>query len=142
MMNVMYFFMLFVGTIFFVTYGGKPFETSNEIMINFILNELPIGVVGLVVAAVFAAAMSSVDSLLNSMTTVFTKDIYERYFSKEKGKPSSLKQTMLVSVVLGIVIIFIVILGFSGTVKSVLDVVGRYISYFAGPALGAFLLAM
>ena len=68
--------------------------------------------------------------------------IYERYFSKEKGKPSSLKQTMLVSVVLGIVIIFIVILGFSGTVKSVLDVVGRYISYFAGPALGAFLLAM
>ena len=75
MMNVMYFFMLFVGTIFFVTYGGKPFETSNEIMINFILNELPIGVVGLVVAAVFAAAMSSVDSLLNSMTTVFTKDI-------------------------------------------------------------------
>ena len=57
MMNVMYFFMLFVGTIFFVTYGGKPFETSNEIMINFILNELPIGVVGLVVAAVFAAAM-------------------------------------------------------------------------------------
>ena len=141
-MNLMVFFMLFVGTIFFVTYGGKEFATSNEIMIGFILNNLPVGVVGLVVAAVFAAAMSSVDSLLNSMTTVFTKDIYERYFAKEKEKVSSLKQTMTVSLVLGIVIIFIVILGFGGTVKSVLDVVGRYISYFAGPALGAFLLAM
>lgn len=141
-MNLMFFFMLFVGTIFYVTYGGKEFATSNEIMIGFILNNLPVGVVGLVVAAVFAAAMSSVDSLLNSMTTVFTKDIYERYFAKEKGKASSLKQTMTVSLVLGIVIIFIVILGFGGTVKSVLDVVGSYISYFAGPALGAFLLAM
>lgn len=141
-MNVMYFFMLFVGTIFFVTYGGKEFATSNEIMIGFILNNLPVGVVGLVVAAVFAAAMSSVDSLLNSMTTVFTKDIYERYFAKEKGSASSLKQTMTVSLVLGVVIIFIVILGFGGTVKSIIDVVGSYISYFAGPALGAFLLAM
>lgn len=142
MMNVMYFLMLFVGGIFFVVYGGKTFETSNEIMIGFILNELPVGVVGLLVAAVFAAAMSSVDSLLNSMTTVFTKDIYERHFAKEKGKTLGMHQTMMVSVALGGVIIVIVILGFSGTVKSVIDVVGSYISYFAGPALGAFLLAM
>jgi transporter, SSS family len=141
-MNVMYFSMLFVGTIFFVTYGGKEFATSNEIMIGFILNNLPVGVIGLVIAAVFAAAMSSVDSLFNSMTTVFTKDIYEKYFEKGKGKVSSLKQAMLVSAILGVIIIFIVILGFGGTVKSVIDVVGRYISYFAGPALGSFLLAM
>ena len=141
-MVVMTLTMLFVGTLLYGYYGGKEFATVNEIMITFILNDLPVGIVGLVVAAVFAAAMSSVDSLLNSMTTVFTKDIYELYFAKEKGKTLSLKQTMYVSVVLGVVIIGIVILGFSGTVKSVLDVVGSYISYFAGPALGAFLLAM
>ena len=142
LMNIMYFFMLFVGTIFFVTYGGKEFASVNEIMIGFILNELPVGIVGVVIAAVFAAAMSSVDSLLNSMTTVFTKDIYEKYFAKEKGQPSSLKQTMLITSILGVVIIFVVILGFGGTVKSVLDVVGGYVSYFAGPGLGAFVLAM
>ena len=142
MMNVMYFLMIFMGTMFFVFYDGKEFGSANEIMINFILNELPVGVVGLLIAAVFAAAMSSVDSLLNSMTTVFTKDIYERYIAKEKGKTLSLKQTMTVSLVLGVFIIVVVIFGFSGTVKSVIDVVGSYISYFAGPALAAFLLAM
>ena len=141
-MNLMYFLMLFVGCIFFVYYGGREFATSNEIMIGFMLDNLPVGVLGLVIAAVFAAAMSSVDSLLNSMTTVFTKDIYEQYFAKEKGKTSSLRMTMTISVVLGIVIILIVMFGFTGTVASVIDVVGRYISYFSGPALASFLLAM
>ncbi|HJB56563.1 MAG TPA: sodium/solute symporter [Candidatus Flavonifractor intestinipullorum] len=141
-MNLMYFLMLFVGCIFFVYYGGREFATSNEIMIGFMLDNLPVGVLGLVIAAVFAAAMSSVDSLLNSMTTVFTKDIYEQYFAKEKGKTSSLRMTMTISVVLGIFIILIVMFGFTGTVASVIDVVGRYISYFSGPALASFLLAM
>lgn len=48
LMNLMYFLMLFVGTIFFVTYGGRPFSTANEIMIDFILNHLPVGIVGLI----------------------------------------------------------------------------------------------
>jgi hypothetical protein len=47
----------------------------------------------------------------------------------------------LVMQLLGI-IIFIVIFAFGGTVKSVLDVVGKYISYFSGLACGAFLFAM
>ncbi len=141
MMNAMYFIMLSVGIFLWRFYAGKEFETTNEIMIGFVLNELPIGVVGLIVAAVFAAAMSSVDSILNSMTTVFTKDIYEKFFRKEKDV-ASLNLTMIVSGCLGVVICFIVLLGFDGSVKSVLDVVGKYISYFSGPALGAFVLAM
>ena len=79
-MNLVYYFMLLVGVILFVFYGGRTFETSNEIMITFILNELPVGAIGIIIAGVFAAAMSSIDSILNSMTTVFTKDIYEFYF--------------------------------------------------------------
>ena len=141
LMNLMYFLMLFVGTIFFVTYGGKTFATSNEIMIDFILNRLPVGIVGLIIAAVFASAMSSIDSLFNSMTTVFTTDIYQRYLSKDKSE-TTLKQTMTLSLGLGVIIVFIVLLGFGDTVTSVIDVVGRYISFFAGPSLGAFLLAM
>ncbi len=141
LMNLMYFLMLFVGTIFFVTYGGRPFSTANEIMIDFILNHLPVGIVGLIIAAVFAAAMSSIDSLFNSMTTVFTTDIYERYWKKD-NREVTLKQTMFLSLILGVIIVFIVLLGFGNTITSVLDVVGSYISFFAGPSLGAFLLAM
>lgn len=140
-MNIMYFLTLLIGLFLSVFYKGKEFASSNQVMIGFVLEKLPVGVLGLVIAAVFAAAMSSVDSLLNSMTTVFIKDIYEKYFHK-KQEETSLKITMTISAVLGVIIIFVVILGFGGTVKSVLDVVGRYISYFSGPAAGAFILAM
>ncbi|MGB5823117.1 MAG: sodium:solute symporter [Proteocatella sp.] len=140
-MNIMYFLTLLIGLFLAVYYGGKEFESSNQVMIGFILEKLPVGVLGLVIAAVFAAAMSSVDSLLNSMTTVFIKDIYEKYFNKNQEE-ASLKLSMTISAILGVIIIFVVILGFGGTVKSVLDVVGKYISYFSGPAAGAFLLAM
>ncbi len=139
-MNVVYYIMLLVGVILFVFYQGRTFETSNEIMISFILNEMPVGAIGLIIAGVFAAAMSSIDSLLNSMTAVFTKDIYEPLMRKKED--ASLKVSMIISASIGIIMIFVVLIGFNGTVKSVLDVVGSYISYFAGPATSAFILAM
>lgn len=140
-MNVMYFLMLGVGLILFIFYEGKEFETSNQIMIGFILENLPVGIIGLVVSGAFAAAMSSVDSLINSMTTVFVKDVYERYFFKGQGE-TSLKLTLKISAAIGLLVIVVVLFGFSGTVKSVLDVVGKYISYFSGPAFASFVLAM
>lgn len=139
--NITYFFMLFVGIILFAFFNGRIFKASNDVMIEFILENIPVGVVGLVIAGVFAASMSSVDSILNSMTTVFIKDIYEEYFSKDK-KEATLSFLMIVSAVLGIIIIIFVLVGFKGSVKSVLDVVGGYISYFSGPACGVFLLAI
>ncbi|MTI65105.1 MAG: sodium/solute symporter [Firmicutes bacterium] len=140
-MNVTYFLTLMVGAVLWVYFGGKEFATANDVMINFILEELPVGIIGLVIAGAFAAAMSSVDSLLNSMTTVFIKDIYEKYFYHGEEEVS-LKTTMTISATFGVIIIFVVILAFGGTVRSVLDLVGNYISYFSGPACGAFLLAM
>lgn len=138
-MNIIYFIMLFLGVLLFVFYKGREFPTSNEIMITFILNEMPIGIIGLIIAGIFAAAMSSVDSLLNSMTTVFTKDIYEPLVKK---KEASLKVTMLITVVIGILMTLVILIGFNGSVQSILALVGSYISYFAGPAAGAFILAM
>lgn len=140
-MNVLYFLFMLLGVLLFVYYGGKEFSSSNEIMIDFIANELPVGVVGLIISGIFAAAMSSIDSLLNSMTTVYTKDIHERFFSRDKSI-TSLKNTMIISIVFGILIIVFALIGFSGTMKSVLDVIGRYISYLSGPMCGAFFLAM
>lgn len=139
-MNLVYYAMLFIGVILFRFYNGRVFETSNEIMITFILEEMPVGAVGIIIAGVFAAAMSSVDSLLNSMTAVFTKDVYEPYFGK--GKEASLKVSMIITAVIGVIMAAVVLIGFNGSVKSVLDLVGSYISYFAGPAAGAFILAM
>lgn len=74
MMNVLYFLFIFLGALLFIQFGGAAFENANDVMIRFI-GGLPAGLVGLLLASLFAAAMSSVDSLLNSMSTVITKDI-------------------------------------------------------------------
>jgi len=140
-MNVMYFLFMIVGVMLAVFYGGKEFEAANSVMIDFISNHLPVGLVGLIVAGVFAAAMSSVDSLLNSMSTVYVKDIHERFFSKT-GEQASLRMSMMISAVWGMIIIIVTLMAFSGTTKSILDVVGSYISYISGPMCGAFFLAL
>ncbi|RJW48942.1 sodium:solute symporter [Clostridiales bacterium TF09-2AC] len=136
-MNIVYYLMLFIGVILFFFYKGRPFESANDVMITFIMEEVPIGITGLILAGVFAAAMSSVDSLINSMVLVFTKDIYEPYLLKKKA---SLKTTRYITLVIGIIMIGVIFVGFGNSVRSVLDLVGNYISYFAGPAAGAFLL--
>lgn len=140
-MNILYFSFMLLGVLLFIYYDGREFTSSNDIMIDFVANHLPVGVVGLIISGIMAAAMSSIDSLLNSMTTVYTKDIHERFISK-KQEVASLKKTMIISVVFGILIIIFALIGFSGTMKSVLDVIGSYISYLSGPMCGAFVLAM
>lgn len=140
-MNIIYFSFMILGVMLFIYYKGADFNSSNDVMIDFLSNHLPVGVVGLIISGVFAAAMSSIDSLLNSMTTVYTKDIHERFISA-KADVTSLKNTMIISVVFGILIVIFTLIGFSGTMKSVLDVIGKYISYISGPMCGAFFLAM
>lgn len=49
---------------------------------------------------------------------------------------------MLITVVIGILMTLVILIGFNGSVQSILALVGSYISYFAGPAAGAFILAM
>ena len=142
-MNVIYFLLLFIGIILWSFYGGKKFENSNMVMIDFVLNHVPVGFLGLTISGSLAAAMSSVDSILNSMTTVFVKDVYEVHFKKNKDAENNNKHFVtIISIVMGVVIILFVIIGFGGSVKSVLNVVGAYISYFTGPACAISILAI
>lgn len=140
-MNLIYLLFMFMGIMLFIYFDGQDFKSSNQVMIEFIAHHLPVGIVGIVVAGVFAAAMSSIDSLLNSMSTVYVKDIHERFFSKNRSE-ASLKMSMMISAIWGLVIILVTLLGFSGTTKSVLAVVGSYISYISGPMCGAFFLGL
>ncbi len=141
-MNLVYLLMLVVGLLLWTFYGGRPFVSSNEIMINFILQNLPVGIAGLSIAGALAAALSSVDSLLNSMTTVFIKDLYEKSPGSPKEGETPLKVSMGIAALFGLLTILFVMIGFKGSVRSILDLVGSYISYFSGPACGIFLLAM
>ena len=139
-MNVMYFVFMFIGIMLFVFYNGRRFDNANAIMLDFISNHLGRGLAGLVVAGIFAAAMSSVDSLFNSMTTVFTKDIYEKYVARQSG-PASLRTSMAISFGFGILVTAVALLGFSKSAESVLNIVGNYISYISGPMAAVYFLS-
>lgn len=141
-MNLVYFLLLFIGVILFFFYKGQNFQNSNEIMINFLLKNIPSGLLGLVIAGIFASVMSSVDSILNSMTTIFIKDIYEGYLKKDNTKKTSKSVTIISSLIFGGIITFFVIIGFGNSIRSILDTVGLYISYLVGPACAIFILGI
>ncbi|HEX6748353.1 MAG TPA: sodium:solute symporter [Longimicrobium sp.] len=67
---------LCVGTGLFVFYRGRAFAAPDEIFPTFIVEQLPPGVTGLVIAAILAAAMSTIASSLNSLASAATHDLY------------------------------------------------------------------
>ena len=77
------FFLFFgLGVLFYAYYGGRPFENENLIVLEFVAKMGFPGLMGVVTAAIVAAAMSSLDSSLNSMATVTTLDFYQKFFRK------------------------------------------------------------
>lgn len=136
----MFLFML-MGCLLFVFYNGKGFDNPNNIFIEFILNNIPHGVLGLIIAAIFAAAMSSIDSSLNSITTVLVKDIYEKWFNKNETNKNSLKYSRIFTLICGIIIAGFAFL-VSNTNLSILEAISKYGSYLLGSMLGVFVLGM
>jgi len=96
----------FLGTALFAFYATRPQNLdpnlgSDAILPWFIVHELPSGLAGLVVAAIFAATMSTFDSILNSMATVLVTDLYQRL---KPGSADSLRLLLaqIITVILGI----------------------------------------
>lgn len=67
---------LFVGLGLWAFYGGRPFDASDEIFARFIVEELPAGLTGLLVAGVLAAAMSSLSSSINALASATAYDLW------------------------------------------------------------------
>ncbi len=115
-------------------------EISDRALPHFIVNKLPLGLAGLLIAAIFAAAMSSMDTSLNSSATVIYCDIYKRYFNPEASEKSSMRFLYITTFVIGV-------LG-TGTaiamldVKSALDAWWNLQGVFTGGMLGLFLLGL
>ncbi|MEE0203231.1 MAG: sodium/solute symporter [Muricomes sp.] len=141
LMNTMYFLFMIIGFIMFSVYNGQVFKNTNQVMIQFIADQVPVGVMGCIIAGIFAAAMSSVDSLLNSMATVFIKDIYEKRVLKGK-REASLKVSRYFTLTMAVIIVIFASFAYMDTTASILATVGSYISYLCGAILGMFLLGM
>lgn len=112
----------------------------NYIVPHFVLHELPIGLVGLFIAAVLAAAMSSIAAELNSLSTATVIDFYRRWFRPEASEAHYLKVSKAATAFWGI--FACVVATYAATLGSLIEVVNRFGSFFYGSILGVFLLAM
>jgi Na+/proline symporter len=117
--------------------AGK--NDTNYIFLSFVTRYLPIGVVGLVIAVIFSAAMSSTSGEINSLATVTVIDIYKRHVRKNATDRHYLIASRVATAFWGIYAIgFAQFGGGFGALIEVVNVVG---SLFYGGLLGVFILA-
>lgn len=76
-------------------------------------------IIGIMVAGVFAAAMSSLNSILHSATATFVKDVYEPYLAK--GKQAALKQSMLFICGISVAAVILIYVYLSGSGNSIMQ---------------------
>lgn len=117
-----------------------PADYGDKILPYFMVLKVPQGLVGLIIAAILSAAMSTISSGMNSSATVFLKDIYQRYINPEPGPKKEMIILYTVTALTGILsIVFgIALIG----VKSILDMWWELAGILSGGMLGLFLLGM
>ncbi len=132
---------LFVGIGLYAYYGGIEFATPDEIFPRFIVERMPVGLAGLLIAAILAAAMSTVSSSLNSLASATTYDLYD---ARSRRDPVHLLRAGRVftlgwaAVLLGGAILFHRLLAGTPVVVVALQIA----SFTYGGLLGGFLLAL
>jgi SSS family transporter len=122
----------------------------DQIFPYFIANIMPVGLTGIVVAAIYGASLSSFDSGINSCTTAILNDFYGRYILKrynlEAGEVSEeenarrLKIARISTVTIGLLVTFFAL--FVGKMDDIFIYSQKLINMFAGPLFGVFVLAM
>jgi SSS family solute:Na+ symporter len=119
---------------------GQPSRDVNYVMPRFVLDVLPLGFAGLFIAAVMAAAMSSIAAELNSLSTATVIDFYRRWFRPVASDAHFLKVSKIATGVWGL--FACVIATYAVSLGSLIEVVNRFGSFFYGSILGVFILAM
>jgi len=135
---------LTIGVMLYVYYKSSPLTTklasNDEIFPTFIVQRLPHGISGLVIAAIFAAAMSNLSGSLNSLSSSTVLDFYKPLLRPQASDHDLLKLSRWLTAAWGIVLIAIAVLASSW--GSVFTTGLTIASLVYGPMLGAFLLGV
>ncbi len=118
---------------------GKNINDTNYIFLSFVTKYLPVGVVGLVIAVIFSAAMSSTSGEINSLATVTVIDIYKRYVRKDGSDRHYLFISRAATVFWGIYAVCFA--SYGGSFGALIEAVNMIGSLFYGGLLGVFVLA-
>ncbi|HHH49558.1 MAG TPA: sodium:solute symporter, partial [Saprospiraceae bacterium] len=137
---------LYIGTALFSFYSSPAhildaaIVKGDEVFPYYIATELPVGAKGLIIAAILAASMSTIDSALNCSATVLFEDYYRKYFNTPSSEKASVNFLRVMTVIWGVLGLGFALLMINA--KSALDVWWQISGIFGGGILGLFLLAI
>jgi Na+/proline symporter len=120
--------------------GDASYSDVNYVFPTFITTQLPIGLVGLMIAAIFAAAMSASGGELNALATATVIDFYRRHFVKEATDSHYVLVSKLATFAWGLFACYVATR--AANQGSLIEVVNRYGSFVYGSLLGVFILAI
>jgi SSS family solute:Na+ symporter len=138
---------LFIGTALYSYYTSgaaalpaelQDLDKADQVFPYFIVNQLPKGVPGLLIASIFAAGMSTISTSFNSVATVILTDYYKKFRKSDPKEKESMKVLYLTTLVITLLAIAVALAMIN--VKSALDAWWKLASIFSGGMLGLFLL--
>jgi solute:Na+ symporter, SSS family len=118
----------------------EEYNDVNYVFPTFVTTQMPVGLVGLIIAAIFAAAMSSIAAELNSLATATIIDFYRRHVRPTATDAHYLNASRLATGIWGLLACGVAV--YATTLGSLIEVVNRFGSFFYGSLLGVFVLAI
>ena len=120
--------------------SNSSFNDVNYVFPSFVVSNMPLGIVGLIIAAIFAAAMSSISAELNALATATTIDFYRRHFQTDADDRHYVRFGRIATFVWGL--FACVVATYATNLGSLIEVVNKFGSFFYGSLLGVFVLAV
>ncbi len=116
-------------------------KDTDYVFLTFVLNYLPNGLIGLLLAVILSAAMSSTAGELNALASTTTVDFYQKYISKnpEKASKNEVRTSKFITVIWGSLAIMVALV--AGLFENLIELVNILGSLFYGTILGIFLVA-
>jgi len=126
--------------------GGLPDIPDNHIFAHFIVNNLPTGIRGLIIAGVFATMMGSASAALNALATSFTADFYLPYINPGADDRASIRAARIATLVFGLLMVLVGTLAAFSVLRdrhlTIIPIAIGILGYTYGALLGIFLLGM
>lgn len=120
--------------------NDPAFGDVNYVFPTFVTRQMPIGLVGLIIAAIFAASMSAASGELNALATASVIDIYKRHLAPTAPDAHYLAAARVATTFWGL--FACVVAMYAASLGALIDVVNRFGSFFYGSLLGVFALAI
>ena len=120
--------------------GDDTYTDVNYVFPTFVITRMPVGLVGLLIVAIFAAAMSTIAAELNSLATASVIDVYRRLLAPGASDRHYLGVSRLATGFWGLIACGVAV--YATTLGSLIEVVNRFGSFFYGSLLGVFVLAI